>query len=49
MTGMIVSVGIGGTMRRPTASNPPVTPASISVIGSASMTVKWAKDSGRIR
>jgi hypothetical protein len=29
--------------------NPPVTPASISVIGSASMTVKWAKDSGRIR
>src|SRR5262245_52457966 len=43
-TGMIVSVGSGGTIRKPTASNPALAAASIRPRGSASRIVRWARE-----
>src|SRR5262249_17103507 len=42
------SPGSGGTTRKPTASKPAALPTPINVTGTASSTVRWARDTGRI-
>ena len=47
-TGTTVSVGSGGSIRKPTASNPAWAAMGTSSPGGASITVKWARDILRI-